>query len=192
MAQNHYQILGVSRDATQQEIKRAFHSRAIRYHPDVTRLDKAKAEDWFKLISKAYWVLKDPKRRMEYDRTLPAPKEVKVMVEEPPPWERLKDEDWIWDERQLRYRRKQADDDGMYEARSPFSFLKRDMVYRPKTRFDRFKERVYAPVQSFRFWLTRRARITRLRYRLFLDWVNKRRLYLRRPKSTKKSKAKST
>ncbi|UCG69609.1 MAG: J domain-containing protein [Thermoplasmata archaeon] len=192
MVQDHYQILGVSRNATQQEIKRAFRSHAIRYHPDVTRLDKAKAEDWFKLISKAYWVLKDPKRRMEYNRTLPAPKEVKVIYDEPPPWERQKDEEWIWDERQLRYRRKETDDDGMYEARSPFSFLERDEIYHPKTEYDRLKESVFAPVQSFRFWIVRRARITRLRYRLFLDWINKRRLYTRHPKRSKKSKAKST
>ena len=187
MAQDHYKTLGVPYGVTYQEIKKAFRSLAIRYHPDVTRLDKAQAEEWFKLISKAYWVLKDPKRRIEYNRTLPpSTKEIKVIYEEPPPWERQKEEDWVWDERQLRYRKKETGEDGMYEARSPFSFLKHGMIYHPKTRFDKFKERVHANAQSFRFWFVRRARITRLRYRLFLDWVNKRRLYHRRTKRVHK------
>lgn len=192
MVQDHYKILGVSRDATLQEIKKAFRSQALRYHPDVTRLDKAQAEDWFKMISKAYWVLKDLNRRIEYDRTLPAPKEVTVKVKEPKPWEFHDDEEWIWDERQLRHRKKAKDNDGMYEARSPFSFLKSDEIYRPKTEYDRLKESIYAPWLSLRDWLVRRARITRLRYRLFLDWVNKRRLYVRDPRRSKKPKIKST
>jgi curved DNA-binding protein CbpA len=191
LVQDHYKILGVSRNASQKEIKKAFRSKAMRYHPDVTRLEKEKAEDRFILISNAYWVLKDQNRRMEYNRTLQAPKEVTVITKEPPSWELQEEEEWIWDERQLRYRKKETDDDGMYEARSPFGFLKQDEIYHPKTEFDRLKESVFAPVQAFRFWLVRRARIARLRYRLFLDLVNRRRLYTNRPKRSKKSKSKS-
>lgn len=188
MTHNHYQTLGIPRDATSQEIKKAFRSLAIRYHPDVTRLDKALADERFKLVSEAYWVLKDPMRRREYNRTLPAPtKEVKVIYEGPAPWERQEEVEWIWDERQLRYRKKSTGENGIYEARSPFSFLRDGLVYHSKTRLDKFRERVYSHVQSFRFWLVRRARIMRLRYRLFLDWVNKRRLYVRRPKRPNKT-----
>ncbi|UCE39289.1 MAG: J domain-containing protein [Thermoplasmata archaeon] len=186
MTKNHYQILGVSRSATHKEIKSAYRALAIRYHPDVTRLDKEKAEEWFKQISEAYWILKDPYRRKKYNLTLPAPaKKTKVIYEKPPPWELQKEEDWIWDERQLRYRKKQTSDNGMYVARSPFSFLKNGRIYRPKTRFDRLKEDFQKDMQSFRFWLIRRARITRLRYRLLLDWLNKRRLYSRHFKHQK-------
>jgi curved DNA-binding protein CbpA len=192
LVKNHYQTLGVSRSATHKEIKSAYRALAIRYHPDVTRLDKAKAEEWFKLISEAYWVLKDSKRRREYNLTLPPlKKKTKVIYAGPPPWERQKEEDWIWDDRQLRYRRKVTSDRGMSVAHSPFSFLKHEEVYRIKTPFDKFKEGIQVNMRSFRFWVIRRARISRLRYRLFLDWINKRRLYSRHFKHPhKKTKTK--
>ena len=120
LTRNHYQVLGVTRRATPQEIRKAFRSLALRYHPDVTCLDKDLAEDGFKEISGAYWILKDPRRRMEYDLTLPSPtKEVEVTYGVPSPWE-SQEEDWIWDEYQLRYRKKWIDEEGIYEARSPY------------------------------------------------------------------------
>lgn len=194
MVKNHYLTLGVSRSATHKEIKSAYRALAIRYHPDVTRLDKEKAEEWFIIISEAYWVLKDPKRRREYDLTLPAPaRKVDVIYAGPPPWERQKEEDWIWDDRQLRYRRKPSSDRGMSVAHSPFSFLKQDEVYRIKTPWEKFKESIQANMRSFRYWMIRRVRISRLRYRLFLDWINKRRLYSRHLKGPHKvSKTKLT
>src|SRR6202012_4044065 len=60
-----YDILGVSRDASQEDIQRAYRRLARTYHPDVNK-DPA-AEDRFKDISEAYDVLSDPQTRRRYD-----------------------------------------------------------------------------------------------------------------------------
>lgn len=65
MPEDYYQILGVSRDCEQTEIKQAYRRLARRYHPDVCKEDGA--EDRFKEISKAYAVLSDPQKRRKYD-----------------------------------------------------------------------------------------------------------------------------
>src|SRR2546422_4218826 len=62
-----YQILGVDRNATQDEIKGAFRRLAREHHPDV-RKDDPKANERFKEINEAYQVLSDPERRAQYDR----------------------------------------------------------------------------------------------------------------------------
>jgi curved DNA-binding protein CbpA len=193
LTQSHYEILGVPYGATHQEIKKAFHSLAIRYHPDVTRLNKTLAEERFKQISQAYWILKDPTRRREYNRTLSvSPREVEVIYN-PPTWEKEEEEEeWIWDERQLRYRKKWTVKEGEYEARSPYSFIRNGGRYRRQTLWGKLMKRVNTRVQSIRFWFVRRARITRLRYRLFLDRVFKRRLYAwhsKRPHKILKSRS---
>jgi curved DNA-binding protein len=56
----------VARDATQDEIKRAYRKLARKYHPDVS--DKADAEERFKQLGEAYEVLKDPEKRAAYDQ----------------------------------------------------------------------------------------------------------------------------
>ena len=61
-----YQILGVSRTASEGEIKKAYRRLAKQYHPDVNKGDK-KAEERFKDISEAYNVLSDKKQRQQYD-----------------------------------------------------------------------------------------------------------------------------
>jgi curved DNA-binding protein len=65
-ARNYYEILGVSRDATHEEIKKAFRKLARQYHPDVNSNDK-QAEEKFKDINEAYDVLFDETKRAEYD-----------------------------------------------------------------------------------------------------------------------------
>jgi molecular chaperone DnaJ len=62
---DYYDVLGVSRDASQDEIKRAFRKLAFKYHPD--RNKRPDAEERFKEVSEAYAVLSDPEKRRQYD-----------------------------------------------------------------------------------------------------------------------------
>jgi curved DNA-binding protein len=64
--QDLYGVLGVSRDADEEKIRKAYRQLARRYHPDVNPGDK-EAEESFKAISEAYAVLSDPERRRNYD-----------------------------------------------------------------------------------------------------------------------------
>ncbi|QCT95051.1 molecular chaperone DnaJ [Caminibacter mediatlanticus TB-2] len=64
---DYYEILGVSRNATKVEIKKAYRKLAMKYHPDRNPGDK-EAEEKFKLINEAYQVLSDDEKRAIYDR----------------------------------------------------------------------------------------------------------------------------
>lgn len=63
---DYYKILGIEKTATAQEIKKAYHKLAIKYHPDKNQDDK-NAESKFKEISEAYAVLSDKEKRQQYD-----------------------------------------------------------------------------------------------------------------------------
>src|SRR5580692_4856546 len=62
-----YEVLGIARSATQEEIKKAYRKNALKYHPD-RNADDPQAEKKFKEISEAYEVLSDEKKRQLYDQ----------------------------------------------------------------------------------------------------------------------------
>lgn len=66
MARDLYEVLGVDKTATDEEIKKAFRRKARKLHPDVNKAPDA--EDQFKELSEAYDVLSDPNKRAQYDR----------------------------------------------------------------------------------------------------------------------------
>jgi len=67
---DYYQILGISRDASVEDIKKAFRRLAFRYHPDHNPDNSEEAEEKFKQINEAYEVLGDEQNRWQYDRLL--------------------------------------------------------------------------------------------------------------------------
>lgn len=67
MAEDFYKVLGVDKNATAQEIKKAYRKLALKYHPDHNPGDKA-AEEKFKQVSEAYEVLSDEEKRAKYDQ----------------------------------------------------------------------------------------------------------------------------
>jgi len=63
---DYYKIMGLAKEATPEEIKRAYRRLARKYHPDVSKEPNAEAK--FKELGEAYEVLKDPKKRAAYDQ----------------------------------------------------------------------------------------------------------------------------
>jgi len=68
MPRDYYEVLGVEKSATPEEIKKAYRTLAKKYHPDVSTEPKEVAEAKFKEISEAYEVLSDPEKRNLYDQ----------------------------------------------------------------------------------------------------------------------------
>lgn len=66
MGKDYYSILGISRTATEDEIKKAYRKLALKYHPDKNKTPEA--EEKFKLIAEAYEILSDKKKRDVYDQ----------------------------------------------------------------------------------------------------------------------------
>jgi molecular chaperone DnaJ len=69
LAKDYYEVLGVSKTASQDEIKKAFRTLAKKYHPDANPENKEQAAEKFKEISEAYEVLSDENKRKMYDQT---------------------------------------------------------------------------------------------------------------------------
>lgn len=67
MPEDLYQTLGVSRQADQEEIQKAYRKMARKYHPDMN-LNDDKAQEKFKRVQEAYDVLSDPEKREAYNR----------------------------------------------------------------------------------------------------------------------------
>jgi len=68
MKRDYYEVLGVSRTADDEELKRAYRKLALKYHPDKNPDTRAEAEERFKEVNQAYQILSDAQRRAQYDR----------------------------------------------------------------------------------------------------------------------------
>ena len=86
MNKNPYEVLGVARDASDADIKRAYHKLVLKYHPDKNPGDKT-AEEKFKEVNNAFDILKDPQKRAAYDRFGDA-----AFAGTHPSWELLREE----------------------------------------------------------------------------------------------------
>ena len=82
---DYYKIMGVSKDAAQDEIKRAYRKLARKYHPDVSK--ESDAEERFKEVGEAYEVLKDPEKRTAYNQLGANWKVGEQGFQPPPDWD---------------------------------------------------------------------------------------------------------
>lgn len=65
---DYYEVLGISRDASETDIKKAFRKLSMKWHPDKNPNNKEEAKERFAEVANAYEVLKDPKKRKQYDQ----------------------------------------------------------------------------------------------------------------------------
>ncbi len=82
---DYYKIMGIAKDAPQNEIKRAYRKLARKYHPDVSK--EKDAEERFKELGEAYEVLKDPEKRTAYDQLGSNWKAGQQGFQPPPDWD---------------------------------------------------------------------------------------------------------
>jgi len=68
MSDRYYNVLGISKSATDEEIRAAYKRQALKWHPDKNLNNKEEAEKKFKELAEAYEVLKDPETRAMYDK----------------------------------------------------------------------------------------------------------------------------
>ena len=67
MSRNYYEVLEIDKNATEEEIKKAYRKGALKWHPDKNANNKTEAEIKFKELSEAYGVLSDPEKKQIYD-----------------------------------------------------------------------------------------------------------------------------
>lgn len=65
---DYYEVLGVNKNASEQEIKKAYKKMARKYHPDLNRDNPKEAEEKFKEVNEAYDILSNPQKKMQYDQ----------------------------------------------------------------------------------------------------------------------------
>src|SRR5688572_26176991 len=85
---DYYEVLGVARGASEDDIRKSFRKLARQYHPDVAK-DKKNAEEKFKEINEAYEVLSDPEKRKKYDQLGPNWKQG-AEFRPPPGWQNMR------------------------------------------------------------------------------------------------------